>query len=175
MTPKQKNTALVAAILAGLLSLPLTWFTIRNAEISFNGPMAGMFNSAMMGMTLSVNGFNGRVSFLFTTPIWLLVFVSIGASILQLMRNSKAFEIPQIAEWITAVIGVVWMSVPILITMTSGKVGIGIGWILGLACAIVPLYFLIFERQGVPSSMSATPSAADQAPPDLNNSQAPPS
>lgn len=57
--------------------------------------------------------------------------------------------------------------------MTSGKVGIGIGWILGMACAIVPLYFLIIERQGVPSPKKATPSATDQAPPDFGNFQPP--
>lgn len=168
MNTKQKNTALVAAILAGLLSLPLTWLTIRNAEISFNGPMAGMFNSAMMGMTLSVTGFSGRVTFLFTTPIWLLVVISIGASVLQLMRHSKAFEIPKVAEWITAVIGVVWMSIPVFLAMTSGKVGIGVGWLLGMACAIVPLYFLIFEQQGMASTIDTASSVPDQGPPDLN-------
>ena len=33
MTQPQKNTALVFAIAAGLISLPLTWMTIRGATI----------------------------------------------------------------------------------------------------------------------------------------------
>ncbi len=97
MNQQTKNTMLVVAILAGLLSLPTTWMTIRNAQ--FQGGMGEMFNTAFNNMTIDVTGLNGHVTFLVKTPIWLIVVLAIAASAMQLMQASQAFAVPQLLVW----------------------------------------------------------------------------
>ncbi|TWU34529.1 hypothetical protein Q31b_54830 [Novipirellula aureliae] len=142
MNAKQKNTILAAGIVSGLVSLPMTWMTIRNAEMQIEGGFGNLFNSAFQGMTFDVTGLNGHVTLLFKTPLWFVVAVAIAANVLQLMRSSDAFAIPKIALWIVAIGAAIWITTPIGLALSSGKATLGIGWFLGLACASAPLVCL---------------------------------
>ncbi len=132
MNLKQKNTLLAAGIISGLLSLPMTWMTIRNAEVQIEGGFGSLFNSAFQGMTFDVTGLNGHVTMLFKTPLWFVIGVAIAANVIQIMRSSNAFAIPKIALWIVAVGSAVWITIPILLALSSGKATLGIGWFLGV-------------------------------------------
>ncbi|WP_339748157.1 hypothetical protein [uncultured Rubinisphaera sp.] len=154
MTQPQKNTALAAAIVAALLSLPLTWMTIQNAEIQ--GGFGNMFNY-LGGMTINVTGLNGNVTFLFKTPIWFIVCIAIGASVLQLMAGSKSFAIPRFAQWATAIIATTWIGLAVIIAISSDKATLGIGALLGLLSAIIPMVCLFMS-----TSASETLSSADK-------------
>ena len=136
MTQPQKNTALAAAIVAALLSLPLTWMTIQNAQIQ--GGFDNMFNS-FGGMTINVTGLNGHLTFLFKTPIWLVVCVAILANVLQLMAGSKSFAIPGFAQLGTAIIATLWVGLAIIIAISSSDATLGIGALLGLLSTVIPL------------------------------------
>lgn len=94
MDTKQQNTLLVGAVLAGLLSLPMTWLTIHNVQPSFGNGLGGLFSSEFPRMSLDVNGLNGHLTLLIKSPIWFVVAIAIGASVLQLMKHSKAFADP---------------------------------------------------------------------------------
>ena len=152
MNPKQKNTLLAAGILSGLISLPMTWMTIRNAEMQIEGGFGNLFNSAFQGMTFDVTGLNGHVTMLFKTPLWFVIGVAIAANVIQLMRSSNAFAIPRIALWIVAVVAAVWITIPIVLALSSGKATLGIGWFLGLFCAAAPLVCLFVPETTVPES-----------------------
>lgn len=158
MTRQQRNTALAAAILAGVLSLPLTWMTIRGAQVQ--SPLGDMFNSAFGPMTVSITGLNGHVTFLAKTPIWLIVGVAIAASVLQLMRHSAAFAIPRAAEWLSAILAVAWVSIVIVLALLSDTASIGVGSLLGLLSAVIPLACLI-----VPTSARTASSESSANPP----------
>lgn len=107
MNAKQKNSLLAAAIVAGLLSLPMNWLTIRGAQVE------GGFGMFFPGnLTVDVTGLSGYVTFLFKTPLWFIVCVAISAGVLQLMRYTQAFAVPKFAEWAVAVVGLVWITVP---------------------------------------------------------------
>ena len=140
MTQSQKNTALAIAIVAGLISLPLTWMTIRGATIQ--GGLGEMFNSMLGGMTIDVTGLNGHVTFLFKTPIWFIVGVAIAASVLQLMHNFEMFAISRIVEWLTSIVAVAWVLIAIIIALFSGQASLGIGSLLGLASSVIPVVCL---------------------------------
>ena len=146
MTAKQKKTLLISAIVAGVISLPMTWFTIQNAQISFPGGFGGVFPSGFAAMSLNVTGFTGSVTMVIKAPLWFVIGVAIGANILQLLRNSPSVEIPKLAEWITAIVGVVWITLPVLLALGSGRVTPALGWLLGTFCAVTPLVCLWFER-----------------------------
>ena len=152
MTQPQKNTALALGIVAGLLSLPLPWMTLRGATIQ--GGFGEMFNAPFGGMTIDVTGLNGSVTLLFKTPLWFLVGVAITANVLQLMRNSKSFAIPRFAEWLAAIIAVVWIALAILIALTSGKATLGIGSLLGFASAVIPVVCLFISSPPTPGTSS---------------------
>ena len=139
MNLKQKNTLLAAGIISGLLSLPMTWMTIRNAEVQIEGGFGSLFNSAFQGMTFDVTGLNGHVTMLFKTPLWFVIGVAIAANVIQIMRSSNAFAIPKIALWIVAVGSAVWITIPILLALSSGKATLGIGWFLGVFCRLTNL------------------------------------
>jgi hypothetical protein len=143
MSPKQKNTALVAAIVSGLFSLPLTWMTLRNAQMQIGGGIGDLISSTFPGFAFDVTGLNGHVTLLLKTPLWFIVCIAISASVLQLMRPSQTFAIPRLAMWGTAIVGVVWTTVPVTIVLVTGKASVGIGWLLGLFCAFVPLVCLL--------------------------------
>jgi len=157
MNPKQKNTLLAAGIVSGLVSLPMTWMTIRNAEMQIEGGFGNLFNSALQGMTFDVTGLNGHVTMLFKTPLWFVVVVAIAANVLQLMRSSDAFAIPKFALWIVAVAAAVWITIPIVMALFSGKATLGIGWFLGLFCAAAPLVCLFAPDTKEEKSQVETP------------------
>ncbi|WP_417395955.1 hypothetical protein [Gimesia chilikensis] len=139
MTQPQKNTALAAAILAGLLSLPLTWMTIQNAQIQ--GGFGNMFNS-LGGISLNVTGLNGHVRFLFKTPIWLIVCMAMLANVLQLMAGSKSFTIPRLIQWATAMIATAWIGLTVILAISSDQATLGIGALVGAMSAAIPVVCL---------------------------------
>jgi hypothetical protein len=142
MNPKQKNTLLAAGIISGLMSLPMTWMTIRNADIKINGGFGDLLDSAFQGMTFDVTGLNGYVTFLFKTPLWFLVAIAIVANALQLMRSSDVFAIPKSAIRIVAIAASIWVTVPTINVLLTGEATLGIGALLGLCCAAAPLVCL---------------------------------
>ena len=152
MTQQQKNTALFVAIVCGVISLPLTWMTIRGATVQ--GPFGNAFNAAFGGMSINVTGFNGHVTVLFKTPIWFIVCVAISGSGLQLMRNSTMFAIPRFAEWLVAIVALVWVGLAVFVALFSGKASLGLGALVGLVSAAIPLICLIVPatRQQLPTS-----------------------
>ncbi len=162
MTDKQKKTLLISAIIAGVVSLPMTWLTVQNARMSFPGGFGGMLPSGFASMSINVTGISGFVTFIIKSPLWFIVLIAIAANVLQLLRNSKSVEIPKLAEWITAIVAVVWTTVPILIALTSGQVTPAVGWLLGVFCAATPLACLWLER--------SAPAPAVEMPKAFNNS-----
>ncbi len=149
MTRPQQNTALSAAIVCGLLSVPLTWMTIRNPELP--GGFGGMFPAAFSGMSIDVTGLNGSITVLFKTPIWFVMCVAIAASALQLLSQSGTFAIPRIAQWSIAVLALIWVGVAILTGLASSKATLGIGALLGLASAVIPVVCLFLTRSPKPA------------------------
>ncbi|GIX01047.1 MAG: hypothetical protein KatS3mg111_4379 [Pirellulaceae bacterium] len=158
MTQPQKNTALVCGIVAAVLSLPLTWMTIQNAQIQ--GGFGNMFNS-LGGMTINVTGLNGHLTFLIKTPIWFIVCVAISANVLQLMASSQSFAIPKVAQWATAIVATLWVGLAVLIAIGSGKATLGIGALLGFASAVIPVVCLFLtSRSSQARSSIEDPEAA---------------
>lgn len=139
MDIRQKNTLLVTAILAGLVSLPLTWMTIHNPQLQLGGGMNGLTEMFGTPISFDVTGLNGHVTMLIKAPLWFVVCVAMGASVLQLMQNSKVFAVPTIVAMFAAVIGMVWTAAPIVPALVTGKGTPGIGWLLAMYCAAVPL------------------------------------
>jgi len=137
---QHKNSLLALAIVAGLLSLPMTWMTIRGAQIQ--GGFGEMFNSALGGMTFDVTGLNGHLTFLVKTPIWFIILVAIAASVVQLMRGSKTFAIPSAVEWGLACVAVAWVGFAFVVPLFSDQASFGMGALLGLFAAATPLAML---------------------------------
>ncbi len=152
MNQKQKNTLLAAGIVSGLVSLPMTWMTIRNAEMQIPAGLGNLFDSAFQGMAFDVTGLNGHVTLLVKTPLWFVIAIAIGANVIQIMRSSNAFAIPRIALWIVAVLAAVWVTIPISFALSSGKATVGVGWFLGLFCAAAPLACLFVPDTQIPNS-----------------------
>ena len=140
MTQQQKKTALAVAIVAGLVSLPMTWLSISGAQ--FDGSLGEMATAALGDITFNANAFNGRITFLVETPIWFIVAVAIAASVLQLMENSPAFSIPPLAQWLTAIVGVVWIGLAVVLPVFAENATLGIGALVGLVAAVIPLVCL---------------------------------
>jgi hypothetical protein len=120
----------------------MTWMTINNAQLQVPGGFGEIFNNVLNGMTVNLTGLNGSVTFLVKTPIWFIIGIAITASGLQLASHSRNFEVPVFVEWMAAIAGVVWTIFPAMIALMSGKVSLGMGWVLGLFCASVPLICL---------------------------------
>lgn len=155
MNQKQKNSLLVAGIIAGVISLPMTWMSIRGA--SFEGPMGSLFNQTMEGVSINVTGLNGSVTLLVKMPIWFLVLMGVAASSLQLMRSSAMFEIPPAVAWSTSILSCGGIAIAILITLFSSQASLGLGALVGLAGAAIPLACLATPTADAPSSNRTNP------------------
>lgn len=139
MTQQQKNTAALFAVIAGVISIPLTWMTIYGGRLT-----AGPGSQISIPIEkMYVTGVNGSITVIFQTPIWFIVGIAVAANVLQLMRNSRQFAIPRFAEWLAALFGVVWIGAGISLALFSDKVSLGIGSLLGLFCAGVALLCLV--------------------------------
>ncbi len=156
MTIPQKNTALLFAIIVGLISLPLTWLTIQGAKLE--GPLDEFFNQ---GMVLNITGINGYITVLFQTPIWLIVGLAIIASLLQLMSNSRLFAVPPVAKWFTAIAAVMWISFAIILPLFSDQTTSEIGSLIGFISAVVPLFCLFIESTNQQIILSSTDNATN--------------
>ncbi|TWT63239.1 hypothetical protein [Rubinisphaera italica] len=136
MTEPQKKSALVSAIFVGVLSLGLPWMTMESGN-TFRG-----IGFPFAGGTVDVSAFSGSSTFLVKIPFWFLVFLSIAASVIQLLRNNPSFAFPQFIKWGMAIFPVVWISSTMLLVIFSAQATLGIGLILGLASALIPLICL---------------------------------
>lgn len=150
ITQQQKNTAAVFAILAGLVSIPLTWMTVRGPLL-----LSGLGNSLNLPIgQLNVTGVNGTITFLFKSPIWFIVGIAISANVIQLMQNSRQFAIPWFAGWVTSIFGVIWIGIGICVALFSDKATLGIGSLLGFFCAGVALFCVIVPTSTQQDSLS---------------------
>lgn len=142
MNQKQKTTLLVAGIVSGLLSLPMTWLTIPNAQLQFNGGFGEAFNSAFPGIPFNITGLNGNLTLLVNTPLWFVIGITIAANVVQLLQSLGIFSISKIVLRITAILAATWITIPMIIAVTSGKVVPGIGLVLGMLSAAAALICL---------------------------------
>ena len=153
MTRPQKNSALVGAIVLAVVSLPLTWMSIQNAQLQ--GEFGALFGKAFRGISLDVTGLNGNITFLVETPIWFIICVVILASVLQLMNGSKTFAIPILAEWITAALAIGWTGLAVILGSISDEATLGMGAILGFFSAVIPCACLLLQTSANPSGDSS--------------------
>lgn len=156
MTTPQRNSLLVFAIVAGLLSLPMSWFTTTTLQPSFRraGVDPPSISQSLVRLP-PVTGVSGSVVFFLETPLWFVVAVSITASVMQLMTLSLAFEIPRSIAWITPLVGIIGTILPIFPSDSSGQTSIHLGWLLAIFCACAPLACLVLTR--IPSSTAPPP------------------
>ncbi|MEN1681041.1 MAG: hypothetical protein AAGJ46_15745 [Planctomycetota bacterium] len=143
MNSKQRNSLSLVGVLLGLASLPLTWMTIRNPTLTFDvGGFQPQLGGLMPMMAMDVTALNGHVTLLFKTPIWLIVGGAILANLLVVLRGTDLFEVPTAAIWVIALLAGAWSVVP-LVASFSGQATPGIGLLLGLACAAMPIICLV--------------------------------
>jgi len=101
--------ALVGVVLL-LASLPLAWFTVRNAQVSspnFSGmfgegsgmPDMGSFLSSTT-VSITANAFDGTVELFASLPIWFVVLAGVIAGILAALRSAVTAAIPAILIWL---------------------------------------------------------------------------
>lgn len=157
MKPATQNGVLAAAIVAGILSLPTTWLTIRNINIQitpdFGGRIltpdsdfTGMISSNITNTSFDVTGLNGHVTLLVKFPIWLIVCLAISACLFLIADRSHAIVFPRVLLWVVAIASLVLTVLPLVIALGSGRATPGIGWLLGLACAATPVAVLWSSR-----------------------------
>lgn len=159
MSKPRMNALLSIAIAAGLLSLPMTWLTVRSTSLRFtpkvNGPIHGpdFFSDAFqqLGITrMSVSGLNGSMGLLgVNLPIWTVVAIAIAACLCQMANNLSGFDFPEPLLWIVAAVALLWVLLPVGLVLFSGQATPGPGWLLGATCAITPVATLFLSRQSV--------------------------
>lgn len=135
MNAETRRLLLSGAILLSLLSLPMTWMTIHDPEVT--GGFGGMLPLA--GLSLDVTGLNGHVNFLVQTPLWFVVCVIAGASVMEWMHYGGVAKIPRPVVLMVGGAGLVWVGIAILTALGSGKASLGLGSILALAGAVLCL------------------------------------
>ena len=139
MSTTANNRVVFFAIAAGLLafSLPLTWVTIRDAQITFNGSPFGesgpqLSLPSMGGMTFSANGFNGSMGLGVQLPIWLLVATAATAAAIGALNELRITSIPAAALLAAHVVVGVFFAVE-LVTTLGDKASLGSGFVMGVA------------------------------------------
>ncbi|GAB5439756.1 MAG: hypothetical protein Fues2KO_01050 [Fuerstiella sp.] len=136
MNLQNRRLLLAGAVVLGLLSLPMTWMTIHNAQIS-----GGMFS--MPGMSLDVTGLNGHVTLLVKTPLWFVVSVIVAAAVAQWMHFTGTITVPRPLAAVLSIAGLGWVGLAIVISLASSQASLGLGALIALAAAVMTLISVI--------------------------------
>ena len=147
MKKVNSNQVVMGVISAALLvcSLPLTWLSITNAELSINAPTMNFegspfgdsqFGSQPMsvpmpsfgGLTLSVTGLNGSFTVLgMSIPIGLLVFLGGTGAVLATLNAARVTTIPPVVPLL--MFGAVGLFMVVgLMALTTGNASLGAGY-----------------------------------------------
>ena len=122
-----KNNAVLTgngAILLLLISLPLTWMTIRNAGMQLPSNMS--FPS-FPGITFKVTGLNGTITFLAQVPIWLIVMVGVIGVALALMNHLGLASVARAVPLLLVFFSAIYIVIAIVVALGSGNASPGIG------------------------------------------------
>jgi hypothetical protein len=171
---QQRNNKVVVVILGAILllaSLPSEWMTIRNATLNFPGasvPGAG-------GLTFTVTGFNGHITWGAKLPIWFIVSLGLVSLLMILLNRIKATSLPTWVILAPGIISAAFSCVGIFIGATSEQTSLGMGGFLaiaGLICGALAHFGSLKgnDELGAPANGSPTPPAGNSG-----VSQAPPS
>ncbi|MAT72849.1 MAG: hypothetical protein CMJ58_25490 [Planctomycetaceae bacterium] len=125
---------IAAALLAG--SLPLTWVTIRDAQLEVSGGPFGDGGPRLQlpsigGMTLSANGFNGSLGVGVKLPIWLLATVSAVAAAIGALNELRVTSIPAAALLAAHVVVGVFFAIGLATTL-GDKATLGVGFVVAV-------------------------------------------
>ena len=123
----------VLSIFALLLSIPLEWMTIHGAKLQFQGEMGNfmgnMFSQGFGGITLTLTGLNGNITFLVKLPIWLIVVIGLIGVVLSLLNSLRITSLPR---------GV--LLIPLFLSAIYMIIGLFVGLVLCLISSVT--YFL---------------------------------
>jgi amino acid transporter len=146
----------VGALLALVISLPLEWMTIHNAQIQFDDgfeELEEMMSPSFGQMTVKVTGINGRITFLVELPIWLIVVVGLIGVILALLNSLGVASLPKLASLIPISLSSLYVIVALILTIASSEASLGVG----IFVALVGLglgYTLVFTGRVGPKEVS---------------------
>jgi hypothetical protein len=148
MNVKRKNTVRATAIGEGLISLLMAWFSVLKVlEFGFGN-----------GFNMDAYAWNSHVTLFIKMPVWFIVMLSIAANVLQYMSYSRNFEVSKAVEWGVAGFAALCMSLPFYSSIASSReFTVGLGWMLGMYCAIVPLICLFARPAEAPTPPSDHP------------------
>jgi hypothetical protein len=145
-----RNSAVLAAAVCGLLSLPSTWLTVHEAKVTWNGENPGPagitlndLSEFLGGTDFAITGLNGHVTFGLQFPLWSLVALALAASGLLVLRDSPRFAVAPVVVWLVALAALFLTTVPFLALLTSSKASMGVGWLLAFASAALPFACLL--------------------------------
>ena len=147
MDPKQKNTVLLGALIAGVLAFFLPWVTFKldSTEVSGFARVALMFG----GGEATLSAFNGTVHFLgVTAPLWFILSLALVANLLPLLNHTQHFAIPRSLEGILAFLALIWVASVVVLGLLKGSEGVKIelGWVLAMVCASSSVYCFLRAR-----------------------------
>lgn len=133
MSTADNNRVIYFVIALGLLaaSLPLTWFTIQGAQISFEGAPFGDAAARIPlpdfgGMSLTADAFHGKLGWGVKAPIWLLVAIAGGTAVIGALNELRITSISPLL--LLAALGVVGLFFATgLITTVSDEASMGAG------------------------------------------------
>jgi hypothetical protein len=158
MLTARTNALLAISTAAGLLSLPTTWLTIRSTNIRITPQISGqilspasdlssLFKTAVDNTYMEVTGLNGHVTLWASFPIWIIIAIAITAGACQLADNFSGFDFPRPLLWTIACLAAFLVVLPPVIGLLSGRATLGIGWVLGAACALTPVVTLSMSHR----------------------------
>ncbi|QDU55550.1 hypothetical protein [Aeoliella mucimassa] len=133
------NNQIVLCVIAGVLlvfSLPLTWMTIQNPTVSFNGSPFGdtAMNfpmSNMLPVSMKVTGLNGHITLGVQLPIWLLVTAAISAIGLVGLNIASVTNIPSVTPVLILGVVTLYLATGIFAAL-GGNASLGIGYIMAI-------------------------------------------
>lgn len=101
-----------------------------------------------------VTGLSGTVNFyILSMPLWIVAIVPAAAAVSQLLSKSFPLQI------VLALIGVTWMFGALGVALSTGKVTLGFGALMGIAAAVIPCYVLFASQLPARQVSSPSPNA----------------
>jgi hypothetical protein len=141
MTNERRNSLLAFGVIAAVAAFAFTWMTVY-VDPASSGPSALLLALSSPGFGMPLRPSNGSVKLIVSIPVWAVIVLAASSNAIQIVAQTRAFDVPRIAMWIVSLLAAAYVAIPAAVGLMSGRISLDMGWFLGMLSVSIAVYCL---------------------------------